>query len=268
MTTTYDEDSPLAKLCEVCSYLVDRLDDVVQEVETGENQLDKILYPHSLSHRAFFSNAKNGCGICTHLVEDLDEEELEEMSTRDKTEGMDCKFQLRLEFRTNSSNPNLSVTKTVISVLFWLEVDELDDLLAVKRAWRRAASMFYITFYSFKHELYCIHRITIRTVNRPKHANSTGSTRALSFADEWLSECVTTHPKCRHSFALRPPTRLIELRRDSGCQLYEFKENDPFPVYATLSHCCMLLEFPVVARGLFLGNYPYSAPPNRLIHKF
>jgi hypothetical protein len=244
MASIYEEDSPLAKLCEVCSYLVDRLDDVLQEVETGENRSNEIIYPHSLGHRAFFSNAKNGCGICMHLVEDLDEEELEEMSTTDKTEGMDCKFMLKMEFRISSSNSNLRVTKAVRSVLFWLEVDELDDLLAVKRAWSRAASTFYITIYSFDHELYCIHRITIGTVNRPKHANSTGSSRALSFANEWLSECVTSHPKCRQSFALRPPTRLIELRRDNGCQLYNFKENDPFPVYATLSHCCMLFKFP------------------------
>jgi hypothetical protein len=151
MTSTYEECSPLAKLCEVCSYLVDRLDDVIHEVETGENQSKEIIYPHSLGHRAFFSNAKNGCGICMHLVEDLDEEELEEMSTTDKTEGMDCKFMLKMEFRTSSSNSNLSVTKTVIAVLFWLDFDEPDDLLAVKRAWRRSASTFYITFYSFEY---------------------------------------------------------------------------------------------------------------------
>jgi hypothetical protein len=177
------------------------------------------------------------------------------MSTEDKPEGLDCKFVLKLEIGTNSSNSNLIVTKTVISVLFWLEVNELDDLLAVKRVWRRAASTFYITFYLLKYELYCIRRTTIRTVNRPKHATSTESSRALSFTDEWLRECVTTHPKCRHSFALRPPTWLTELRRDSGCHLYEFEENDPFPVYATLSHYCTSLEFPVVARSLFSRQF-------------
>ena len=88
MTSMYGEDSPLAKLCEVCSYLVDRLDDDVQEIETGEKWTDKIIYPYSLGHRALFSYAKNGCGICTHLVEDLDQEELEEMSTRDKTSAV------------------------------------------------------------------------------------------------------------------------------------------------------------------------------------
>jgi hypothetical protein len=240
MTSTYEEDAPLAKLREVCSYLVDLLDDVVQEIETGEKRTDEIIYPHSLGHRALFSNAKNGCGICTHLVDYLDQEELEEMSTRDKPEGVDCKFELKLEIGTNSSDSDLSATETVIAVLFWLEVDELGDILAIRRVWRRAAS----TFYSLEHELFCIHQPTIRTVHRPKHATCTGSIRALSFADEWLRECVSTHPKCRHSFAIRPPTRLIELRRDSGCHLYEFKENDPFTVYATLSHCCKLFEFP------------------------
>jgi hypothetical protein len=159
---------------------------------------------------------RTAVGFARTWFDDLDQEELEEMSTRDKPEGVDCKFELKLEIGTNSSDSDLSTTETAIAVLFWLEVDELGDILAIRRVWRRAAS----TFYSLEHELFCIHQPTIRTVHRPKHATCTGSIRALSFADEWLRECVSTHPKCRHSFAIRPPTRLIELRRDSGCHLY------------------------------------------------
>jgi hypothetical protein len=151
MTSTYDEDSPLAKLCEVCSYLVDRLDDVVQEVEKGAERSDRSIYPHSLGHRALFSNAKNGCGICMHLVEDLDQEGLEEMSTRYETGEVDCKFHLTWDIGTNSSDSNLSVTETVVAVLFWIGVD---DVGAVKGVWRRAESKFCISFSLLEHETF------------------------------------------------------------------------------------------------------------------
>lgn len=147
MTSTYEDGSPWAKLCQVCRYLVDRLDDGLQQLAAGvvKNWRSEISYPHSLGHREFLQNAKDGCAVCMSLVDSLLRDHLAKIQ-RDGTEQLDCKSYVRLSKpSSHQSASNSSFNEAHIAVWFLAEIgSDSDVLFADMKVRRRAEGWFYI----------------------------------------------------------------------------------------------------------------------------
>ncbi|KAH7413345.1 heterokaryon incompatibility protein-domain-containing protein [Cadophora sp. MPI-SDFR-AT-0126] len=70
---------------------------------------------------------------------------------------------------------------------------------------------------------------------------STSSRSSLSFASDWLAECISSHPSCSSSKTPYSPTRLVEVH-DTGARLCITSNRQVNLNYLTLSHCWGTIE--------------------------
>jgi hypothetical protein len=70
METISDKSLQLAKLCGVCTYLVDRIDDSIKQAKSA-TWTDRIIYPHAYTSTTWLSSARGGCAVCIRLLDSV-----------------------------------------------------------------------------------------------------------------------------------------------------------------------------------------------------
>lgn len=194
-------------LCAYCKSLSDEIDCVLNN--TTNQQPTQV----PVERRNVFENARNGCHLCTHILNGFDE---------------------RITYKS-----------VLTSIVHWdwsyLETADQTDLTIVLRMPHGYASPNVDMGEVGSDKV----ATKIRLSNANKMNGSSGRTTAVStMSDEhiklaatWIRQCSDEHVNCPHYKLTWMPTRLIEVTSASKVKLIETKQlGTPVPYYA-LSYC-------------------------------